>query len=267
MKRIILLAMLGIGCCFPIKAQTNVPAATNFTVFLSGASEVPPNQARVTASAWFTLDGNNLGGLLGISFFDSILTGVGIYGPAQAGQNGNFIFEYDLSNYTIDVGNGAPGGIYYSAGIGGLTPAQVTQLQAGLWYLNINTTNFPNGELRGQICPQTPNSDCDGDGVPDKQDVCLNTPPGAVVDASGCSIEQLVPCDGPWKNHHEYVKAVKEAAKRFSKERLIPKEEEKLIVKDAEKSNCGNSTHPPIYPFPGPLPGTALSFPANGRVY
>src|SRR6266404_3549261 len=48
--------------------------------------------------------------------------------------------------------------------------------------------------------------DRDFDGVPDASDVCPNTPPCSVVDANGCSIDQLVPCEGPatggsWKNH------------------------------------------------------------------
>src|SRR5204862_37358 len=47
--------------------------------------------------------------------------------------------------------------------------------------------------------------DTDGDGVPDAFDLCPNTLPGAIVDAHGCSLAQLCPCDGPWRNHGEYV--------------------------------------------------------------
>src|SRR5262249_3113415 len=34
-----------------------------------------------------------------------------------------------------------------------ITPAQVAQLKAGLFYFNIHTVNFGNGEIRGQIAP------------------------------------------------------------------------------------------------------------------
>src|SRR5207237_624209 len=35
-----------------------------------------------------------------------------------------------------------------------ITPAQVADLQAGLYYMNVHTTTFPNGEIRGQLqCP------------------------------------------------------------------------------------------------------------------
>src|SRR5437016_5214010 len=39
-------------------------------------------------------------------------------------------------------------------------------------------------------------SDQDFDGVPDSTDVCPNTPPCTIVDAQGCSLDQLAPCEG-----------------------------------------------------------------------
>ena len=60
-----------------------------------------------------------------------------------------------------------------------------------------------------QLAPETP-GDCDGDGVPDEQDLCSGTGGGA-VDAHGCSIAQLCPCDGGWTNHEEYVTCVRPA--------------------------------------------------------
>src|SRR5262249_19460423 len=49
-------------------------------------------------------------------------------------------------------------------------------------------------------------TDADGDGVPDSLDQCPGTPAGVIVDANGCSIDQIAPCSGPspgerWKNH------------------------------------------------------------------
>jgi hypothetical protein len=38
--------------------------------------------------------------------------------------------------------------------VGGFTIAlQVSQLQSGLWYVNIHSTTFGGGEIRGQIIP------------------------------------------------------------------------------------------------------------------
>src|SRR5439155_10413877 len=62
--------------------------------------------------------------------------------------------------------------------------------------------------------------DFDFDGVSDVVDSCPNTPLCTLVDASGCSIDQLAPCDGPasggtWKNHGQYTAAVAQAVAEF----------------------------------------------------
>ena len=61
-------------------------------------------------------------------------------------------------------------------------------------------------------------TDADADGVPDSLDLCPGTPAGAIVDADGCSIDQIAPCSGPasggtWKNHGQYVSAVAQVVK------------------------------------------------------
>src|SRR4029453_5087121 len=73
--------------------------------------------------------------------------------------------------------------------------------------------------------------DTGGDGVLDFEDVCPNTLAGAIVDAQGCSIDQLVPCNGPtdgskWKNHGQYVSAVEKVSESFVSSGLITKKQE-----------------------------------------
>jgi hypothetical protein len=86
--------------------------------------------------------------------------------------------------------------------------------------------------------------DSDRDSVPDNTDQCPNTAPGAVIDARGCSISQLVPCAGPfaggaWKNHGQYVSAIARTAEAFLAGGLITEEEKEAIVEAAAQSNCG----------------------------
>ncbi len=86
--------------------------------------------------------------------------------------------------------------------------------------------------------------DQDFDGVPDAVDVCTNTPPCTLVDAQGCSIDQLVPCDGPasggtWKNHGQYVAAVAKAVKEFREHGLISPSQAGAMVAAAAQSSCG----------------------------
>jgi len=89
-------------------------------------------------------------------------------------------------------------------------------------------------------------TDADGDGVPDSLDLCPGTPAGAIVDANGCSINQLAPCSGPasggrWKNHGQYVSAVASAAEAFLAQGLISADQADAIVALAAQSNCGSA--------------------------
>ena len=88
-------------------------------------------------------------------------------------------------------------------------------------------------------------TDADGDGVADSADQCAGTPAGAIVDANGCSIDQLAPCDGPasggsWKSHGQYVSAVAQAAEAFLEQGLITSDQADQIVSSAARSSCGS---------------------------
>jgi hypothetical protein len=84
--------------------------------------------------------------------------------------------------------------------------------------------------------------DSDLDGVPDDKDACPNTPAGTIVDAHGCSLEQLVPCDADWKNHGEYVNAFKRVAQSFLLAGQISNVDFDRLMARAGASKCGNRT-------------------------
>jgi hypothetical protein len=90
----------------------------------------------------------------------------------------------------------------------------------------------------------TGDMDSDGDGVPDSLDQCADTPTGGIINESGCTIDQLVPCEGPssggtWTNHGQYVSAVAHVSNTFKKEGLISGREKGQIVSTAARSDCG----------------------------
>jgi hypothetical protein len=109
-------------------------------------------------------------------------------------------------------------------------------LLAGLWYFDLVEV-VAGIELRGQILPV----DSDGDGVPDVRDACPGTTPGAVVNADGCSIEQLCPCDAPWRNHGAYVGCMVEVLAEFLGEGLITPAGKRVLFKAAATSDCGKA--------------------------
>jgi hypothetical protein len=88
-------------------------------------------------------------------------------------------------------------------------------------------------------------TDEDGDGVPDSRDLCPGTPAGAIVDADGCSIDQIAPCSGPasggtWKNHGQYVSSIAHAVDAFRAQGLISEEQAQEIIVQAAQSDCGH---------------------------
>ena len=85
--------------------------------------------------------------------------------------------------------------------------------------------------------------DTDSDGIADAADQCPATAPAAVVDAAGCSLDQLVLCSGragkPWKNHGAYVSAFKAVAQTFVQQGLIDQATADRLVDAASRSRCG----------------------------
>lgn len=90
--------------------------------------------------------------------------------------------------------------------------------------------------------------DADNDGVPnDGTDICPLTTftdagamfgePGA-VDADGCSVADLCPCDEAG-SHGQYVSCVTQAAKDLSKAGVITNQDHSVYVTEAAQSICG----------------------------
>ena len=92
------------------------------------------------------------------------------------------------------------------------------------------------GDGAGDVC----DDDIDGDGVIDADDACVPTPVGEAVDAAGCSISQLCPCDNAWKNHGAYVRCVAHSSVDFVADGLITEAEKDVIVSEVAQSDCGH---------------------------
>jgi selenophosphate synthase len=75
--------------------------------------------------------------------------------------------------------------------------------------------------------------------VPDYLDHCADTPPGSLINAQGCTIEQLCPCDGPWKNHGAYVHCLKQVLDDFVQEGLLDRKQSHWLLKAGTQSDCG----------------------------
>jgi len=135
-----------------VRGQILFQTAGNFqfTTTLTGTNETIPNNSPNVGTGWFTLDGNVLNygvGLQGNNVF--FPTSAGIYGPATNGHDAPLLF--DLGNFLTSFN---PFSITYGGGLF-LTPQQVRDLVSGLWYVNFLSTNYPSGQIRGQIVLQS----------------------------------------------------------------------------------------------------------------
>jgi len=112
-------------------------------------------------------------------------------------------------------------------------------------WLRIGTDITAQGPFNGAFL-LSGETDADGDGVADSLDLCPGTPAGAIVDANGCSIDQIAPCSGPasggtWKNHGQYVSTVAHTVEAFLAQDLISADEAEEIVAQAARSGCGSA--------------------------
>jgi hypothetical protein len=119
-------------------------------------------------------------------------------------------------------------------GLGGGTPDNCP--------FDVNTDQSDiDGDGAGDVC----DADLDGDGVLDADDPCVPSPVGDAVNADGCSISDLAPCEHAvgedrWKNHGAYVSAVAHVANDFRADGLITEAERDSVVSDAGNSTCGD---------------------------
>lgn len=131
-------------------------AGQKFVANLSGAQEVPANNSNGKSVCTITLNSAetevsvncNYSGLSGTP------SAARLYGNAAVGTNGDMLF--DLTSM--------PGGF---GGTFPVTAGQVADLRAKKLYINIHTTQFDNGEIRGQIKNIETLFDADGDGRSD----------------------------------------------------------------------------------------------------
>ncbi|MFG0305241.1 MAG: CHRD domain-containing protein [Phycisphaerales bacterium JB040] len=122
---------------------------TDFTASISGASEVPPAETPATGN----LTGQYDSDLNTFSFSWSITDNL-IGAPASPGahlhmggpdENGPIVFGFNEPDGTWALSG--------SAVWSGLSAGEVDALFSGNIYVNFHTSEFPGGEVRGQLVP------------------------------------------------------------------------------------------------------------------
>ncbi|MCX6902895.1 MAG: CHRD domain-containing protein, partial [Verrucomicrobia bacterium] len=135
MKKLLALTLLAGGLVGAF-AQGSV----QFAASLSGLNEISPIVGFATGSGTFTLTGNSLDYRVVMQPF-TVPSGAGVYGPASPGQTGPLQFDLALA-WTAIPYPGEGGSVGYRGAIL-LTAEQISDLQNGLWYVNIMRSDFP----------------------------------------------------------------------------------------------------------------------------
>jgi hypothetical protein len=116
----------------------------HFKATPTGAEQVPPSGSAGTASAFLPLSPTVF---VSISLTFSGLTGsqtaVDVHGPAAPGATGPVVLTLTAAGTT----SGSAGASFQP------TAQQRAEIRAGLWYIDVHTTAFPGGEIRGQFGP------------------------------------------------------------------------------------------------------------------
>ena len=114
-------------------------AGNQMLVALSAGNEVPANGSAGTGSAKVALDGMVLTWTITYSGLTGPVTAGHFHGPAAPGVNAGVVVPFTGSLASPITGTAT------------LTAAQVADVKAGLWYINLHTPTAPGGEIRGQV--------------------------------------------------------------------------------------------------------------------
>lgn len=123
------------GAIYEIKSKPSLLFVANLT----GAQETPFNNSTAVGRASLVLSPDEKTARVSLTFsgLSSGQTDAHIHGPALPGVSAPPVFPLplgQLSDFSIT-----------------LTPAQVQDLKNGLFYVNVHSSNFPTGEIRGQF--------------------------------------------------------------------------------------------------------------------
>lgn len=157
-RRSILAHGIGIACVVLLTCTCRAETI-QFKADLKGSSEVPPNQSQATGTVVATFDTatKQLSWTGSYSGLGGPPTAAHVHGPAAVGKNTGLVFWITDNVGQCSAGQCTSKGDTKARpaspfqGFATLTDAQVSDLTAGMYYVNIHSDAYPGGELRGQL--------------------------------------------------------------------------------------------------------------------
>jgi hypothetical protein len=145
------LKIAGLACTGFIALAAHLSAVVVVYQFpLSGLEEVPPNASPATGFATVTLDteSNLLAWDVVFSGFQGTYTNAHFHGPAAPGVNTGTLVGIHQAEFLGQTS----GQLVGSTTLTNMVHKQ--HILDGLTYINLHSTVFPGGEIRGQVIPE-----------------------------------------------------------------------------------------------------------------
>lgn len=149
-----ILSILAIGTT-PLTLQVAAQESEQkFIAELTGKEEVPPNESPSSGFAWVKITNDEIRYEVNVTDMDKV-NAAHIH-LAEAGKNGPVVLTLFMGGPTEQV-NGTVGEANVTASnLEGPMKGKdvmdlVTAMKNGTTYVNVHTTDFPNGEIRGQL--------------------------------------------------------------------------------------------------------------------
>lgn len=128
-------------------------AQTVYTTVMTGGNEVPPVATAATGTATVVLNAAQTQLSISCSFQNLVgtYTASHIHGPANVGVNAGVKWGFVGAPAGWIFANANHDGTLTNFLVVGVTAADVANLNAGQFYVNVHSNTFPGGEIRGQL--------------------------------------------------------------------------------------------------------------------
>jgi hypothetical protein len=136
-RSLLVATMIGGGTLWSGLASAEI---INLKADLKASNEVPPNDSTATGNveAAFDTATKTLTWTVTFSGMTGPSIGAHLHGPGEHGKNAGIVVPFNFVKSPIK-------------GSAVLSDAQVADLMAGKWYVNIHSEKHPGGEIRGQL--------------------------------------------------------------------------------------------------------------------
>lgn len=135
--------------CVALDAIAWAQIPPNYTANLTSTQAIPPNPTRLQGNPQFTLYPNGFFYGYSIIDFGTVGDSVQLFRSTSPGDLGTPLYSWTSVGAVAPDATSNPGWMFEV--IRTLTPAEIADLNAGYWWMNVSSSAYPGESIRGQI--------------------------------------------------------------------------------------------------------------------